>query len=107
MYVYVAGPYTNGDSVLNVRAVCAAAERIIAAGHVPFVPHLYHLWHLIAPKEYQYWLDLDRAWLRKCEVMVRLPGHSPGADKEAEWAKEEGIAVISLEDFLRRAGGGG
>lgn len=100
MYVYVAGPYTLGDPVLNVRAACAAAEEIVRVGHTPFVPHLSHLWHLISPKPWEYWMDYDKAWLDKCDVVVRLPGESRGADLECARATSSGIPVMSLDELV-------
>jgi hypothetical protein len=85
--VYVAGPYTQGDVVLNVRAAVLAANELLDAGFIPFVPHLTHLWHAICPRPYQDWLDLDLEWLEECDILLRLPGPSSGADDEAKRAK--------------------
>jgi hypothetical protein len=38
--VYVSGPYSKGDPVLNVRDAVHAADRLWAAGFAPFVPHV-------------------------------------------------------------------
>ena len=81
-YIYVAGPYTNGDPVLNVRKAIEAAEQLRELGYVPFIPHLTHLWHLISPHEYEYWIEYDKEWLEKCDALLRLPGISKGADDE-------------------------
>lgn len=98
--VYIAGPYTNGDPALNVRRAITAAEEVVAAGHVPFVPHLDHLWHLVNPHDYEYWLRLDLAWLEACDCVIRLDGDSPGADLELQAATQKGKAIYSLEEFL-------
>lgn len=92
--VYVAGPlYGSGVVSHNVfRAICAA-EEIYAAGMVPFVPHLYHLWDMTCPQSTDYWLQLDKAWLPTCHAMLRLHGDSPGASKEESWCYEYGIPV--------------
>ena len=100
-YVYIAGPYTGGDSVVNVRAAVEAGQAVLAAGFIPFVPHLYHLWHTIKPGNYEQWMRLDFAWLERCDVLIRLPGNSPGADREVARAKELGIPVYyGLDAFL-------
>ncbi|HLC30822.1 MAG TPA: DUF4406 domain-containing protein [Dehalococcoidia bacterium] len=93
MRVYVAGPYSGGDIILNIRAAIRAASRIMDAGHAPFCPHLTGIWHLVSPKEYEQWLAYDFEWIRACEALVRLPGESPGADREVKIAEEEGIPV--------------
>ena len=92
--IYIAGPYSRPDPVVNVRAAIVVADELCAAGFVPFVPHLSHLWHLIAPKEYQTWLAYDLHWLSVCDAVIRLPGESPGADRECESARILGLPVF-------------
>ena len=100
MRVFIAGPYAGGDPVLNTQAAVRAAEAVVALGHTPFVPHLSHLWHLVSPHEVDYWLRLDMAWLEACDCLVRLPGESPGADGEVRRAKDLGLPVYTLEEWL-------
>jgi len=100
MKVYVAGPYTS-EPGSNVHTAIKAAQRLVEAGHVPFVPHLYHLWHLIIPGSYEQWIMLDLEWLRSCNALIRLPGKSSGADKEVAFAMELGIKVyFGIDVFL-------
>ena len=99
--IYVAGPYSGGDVALNVRKAMEAGTQIINAGHSPFVPHLYHFLHLHEPQEYGTWMRVDAAWVEACDALLRLPGHSPGADAEMELAARQGICCFwSLEDLL-------
>lgn len=91
-YVYVAGPYSGGDPVLNVRNAIAVADALLEAGFCPFVPHLCHGWHMVSPKAYEAWMAWDVAWLQKCDVLLRLPGKSPGADWEEHLAVDEDAA---------------
>ena len=83
-YIYIAGPYTNGDPVLNVRKAIEAADELRELGYVPFIPHLCHLWHLISPHEYEYWMLYCFEWLERCDGLLRLPGESEGADREVD-----------------------
>ncbi len=102
MKVYVAGPYTS-EPGSNVNTAIKAAQRLVENGHTPFVPHLYHLWHLIIPGSYEQWIALDLEWLRSCHALVRLPGESSGADREVAFALELGIKVyFSIDEFLLR-----
>ena len=87
--IYIGGPYSKGDTVLNVRNAVMAAEQVLRRGHIPYIPHLTMLWHFISPHEYQFWLDYDIEWLRLCDALLRLPGESSGADKEV--ALSEGL----------------
>lgn len=93
MRVYIAGPYSSGDQVLNVKAALDAAEDLVERGHIPFVPHLTAWWHFLHPKPYRWWIRYDNVWLLQCEAVVRLPGESPGADEEVALARSKGIPV--------------
>lgn len=99
--VYVAGPYTLGDVALNVRAAVLAAETLRNAGHFPYVPHLSHYWHTMFPRGYEDWMELGLAYLITCHAMVRLPGESPGSDREVAFARAHGIPVYgSVMDLI-------
>jgi len=77
----------------NVREAISAGDYVSRFGHTPFIPHLTHFWHMIYPREYEFWLAQDMEWLRQCEALLRLPGESSGADKEVEWAKNHGLPI--------------
>jgi len=101
MRVYIAGPYTKGDVVLNVRKAVETGQKVLEKGHWPYIPHLTHFWHMLYPGEYQQWLDLDMEYLRVCHALVRIPGDSSGADLEVAEANRLGIPVYGPEEFLR------
>lgn len=103
-HVFVAGPY-SGDTAANTRRAIHAADALLAAGWIPFVPHLYHYWNLAIPHQYEDWMALDAAWLERCAVLVRLPGESPGADREVALARRLGMAILTLEEALERSHG--
>jgi len=92
--VYLAGPlHGSGRTTENIHRVLKAAHRIRAAGMVPFIPHLFAFWDMVEPHEGDYWLSMDEAWLRKCDVLVRLTGVSPGSSKEEVWASEINLPI--------------
>jgi hypothetical protein len=97
-FVYVASPYTKGDVAVNVRKNLEAADKLARFGYVPFAPLLTHFWHLLFPHEYEFWCELDNAWVEKCDCLVRLPGESSGADKEVALAKSLGIPVYFADN---------
>ena len=99
MKVYIAGPYTNGDPVLNIQRVIRAAELVRHYGHLPFVPHLSHLWHLCSPHDYEYWMEMCLEWVAECDCLIRLPGESEGADREYLRAKALGIPTYWRKDM--------
>ena len=96
--VYVAGPYTQGDPILNIRKAIQVGEEILNLGHTPFVPHTNYAWNMLYPHDSQVWYDWDIEWLKVCDVLVRIPGDSVGADKEEEIARDLGIPVIYYEE---------
>jgi hypothetical protein len=91
--VYIAGPYTAGDVAMNVRQAVLAGLEIHKAGHVPFIPHLYHFAHYLCPQDYAVWCALDLQWLKACHCVLRLAGASPGADREVEFATVLGLQI--------------
>jgi hypothetical protein len=99
-YIYIAGPYSGGDTVINVRTAILMAEGLMMLGLIPYIPHLTMFWHLITPHNYDFWLKYDLNWLDKCDGLLRLSGESSGADKEVEYAQARGIPVYySIEEI--------
>jgi len=100
-YIYIAGPYSNGDVARNVRRAIYNANLLRQLPNpddnfvlVPYIPHLSHFWHLLHPQEYNFWMDLGMDWLERCDCVLRLQGDSPGADKEVGLAKARMIPVF-------------
>lgn len=102
--VYIAGPYTHGDVAVNVRNAIEMADELVKSGYAPYVPHLTHFWHLTFPGPYEQWLALDFAWLAVCDAVVRLPGFSPGADRETAEAIKRGLPVYPSFQALLDSG---
>lgn len=92
--IYIASPYTKGDQGLNVHNHLVAANDLIGLGFAPYAPLLFHFQHIFSPWSYETWMDLDLEWLKLCDAVLRLPGESPGADREVEVAKSLGIEVF-------------
>ena len=101
---YVAAPYSKGVIAENVRNAVRAGDELWAAGIYPFIPHLTHLWELISPKDYEEWLRWDFFWLDKCDALLRLPGISPGANREMDRMEANGKPVFyAVKDVIRFA----
>ena len=100
--VYIAAPYSQPDPAVNILAAIKAAEEVhLRTDWLPFVPHLFHLWHLIRPRPYAFWMGMDLDWMRTCHALVRLSGLSKGADKEMDCAVGLGIPVfLSIDEFV-------
>src|SRR5688572_1208750 len=96
--VYLAGPYTKPDPVVNTREAILWGAYLRDAYNVRvFVPHFTHFEHLLAPKPYEHWLKIDLDWLPLCDVLYRMPGESSGADAEVIEAEKQGIPVVYSE----------
>lgn len=88
MKIYIAGPYTKGDVIINVRKAIDVAEEISKKGHTPYIPHLTAFWHMIYPHDLEFWYNYDNERLKSCDAIYRIPGESVGADQEVKLARE-------------------
>ena len=86
--IYVCGPFTLPDPLVNMKTAIDAADALLEMGCAPYLPHLSGLWHLLHPHDYETWLALDLVWLAQCEAVLRLPGASAGADRETACARD-------------------
>jgi hypothetical protein len=90
--VYVSGPYSTGKWGANVRNAIDAAEyiRCETENVYPFVPHtMSALWSLVYPGlDHDDWMELDLAFVERCDALLRLDGESPGGDEEVAFARE-------------------
>ncbi len=87
MYIYLAGLIEKPDPITNLRRAINVAERMETRGHRVFVPHLNLIWDLIYPHDKEFWMDRDFAWIKRCDILVRMYGISEGADREVALAK--------------------
>jgi nucleoside 2-deoxyribosyltransferase len=103
--VYIASPYTLGDTAVNVRNSIDVFYELIKHGFIPFSPlAMCHTIQMIHPIEYEQWMQYDFEWVKTCDCLLRLPGDSQGADREIEVAKETGIPVFySMKELLKHS----
>ena len=100
MIVYIATPYSN-DPCVNVNNAVKIAEQVVAKGHTPLLPILSHLWHLISPHDWEYWIKIDLELLKKADIVLRINGESKGAKMELDEAELHGIPIIYSIDELK------
>ena len=102
--VYVAGPLMSfGVQATNVRKGALAALALMRAGIDAFCPHFSWFADLFedSPPDYERWISLDFNVLGRCDALLRLPGRSPGADREVAFARERGIPVFdTVEEVI-------
>lgn len=107
-FVYVSGPLTaEGKYFQNIGNALDAATELLQAGLAPYVPHLNYFWEAQAgsavnwENNYRVWIDMDFAWIDKCDALLRLPGASGGGDREVAYAQRNGIPVFyNVQDVI-------
>ena len=92
--IYIASPYTLGDTGMNVRNQILTGHELMKLGFFPYIPELHHFVHMICPLTYDEVMSLDLVWLECCDCVLRLPGESKGADIETEHALKNNIKVF-------------
>jgi len=100
--IFISGPYTMGDVAVNVKTSMDVADNLIELGFAPFCPHLTHFLHMNHSRPYKKWLEIDIAFLKVCDAVLRIPGESKGADAEVELAKKLKIPVFTSINELKR-----
>ena len=100
--VYLAGPYTRPDPVENVHNICLVADEVLTLGAIPFIPHLTMAYHLVSPKPLEFWYEYDIHTMKRCDVVLRVPGESTGADREVAEAEATGLPVVRSLEALSR-----
>lgn len=99
--IFIAGPYSEGDTARHVRRAINAADFLAQSGFAPYVPHLTHFWHFHKEHSHDFWLNLSCRFLLCCDGVLRLSGESRGADQEVELAEEFDIPVFySLQELF-------
>lgn len=94
--VYVAGPI-SGDPFGCVRQSAEAFTALREMGCVPFCPQWSVVAEMVQHQPYEDWMAYDFDVIARADALVRLPGDSPGADREVIEAERLGIPVFGLE----------
>lgn len=118
--VYVASPYTKGDSTINTHFQCKVFDRLLTDDLViPFVPLWSHFQHVVFPRDYRDWIDYDLQLIRAAnfQACLRLDAEFPeldykitesvGADGEVRLFRELNKPVYySIDDLYAAVLGG-
>jgi len=112
--VYIASPYSNGDKEQNAQLQMAATYHLLKLGFNPYMPVYHHFIQKAYPDLNHDipWLEIDKAWLKECDMAIRLhiknekgeEIYSPGANEEEAFCKESGIPMFhfdSIEEMVR------
>jgi hypothetical protein len=87
---------SHGCQATNVRRGVRAGLELMKAGLNVFSPHLSWFADLFDdnPPNYERWISLDFDILSRCDALLRIPGESPGADREVDFAMSHNIPVF-------------
>jgi hypothetical protein len=96
-FVYIAHPIGR-DPLGNARLAFQFADSL-GSSIVPILPDN-PAWHLAFPKSYEEWMARDFDLVAGCDALFRMPGESPGADREVAFAESNGILVFEDKDRL-------
>lgn len=101
--IYIAGPLnSSGLMSVNIRKAIMVGAELRHWGELPFIPHLFWFAEfLLGIESEDFWLKWDFEELKKCDVLIRLPGKSNGSDQEVKVAEENNIPIFyGLVSFL-------
>ena len=103
--VYIASPYWSDDPQIrsnNVARQITTANMLINTGFAPFWPLAsYYLEQDFHRPEF-IWAKLSIEWIAACDILLRLPGKSPGAEHEVVIAQSLHIPVFfDLNTLIR------
>lgn len=93
-HVYIASPYSSGGAKDNVARQVDAANLLLDHNFVPIAPLLMHHFNLEQPRPYEFWMGICISLLERADAILRLPGISPGADREVRYALDIAIPVF-------------
>ena len=92
--VFLSGPFSDEPMARTLDAA-DLQHWLIDKGYVVFCPHTSFFWlDQIRPRRYEEWMRQCLAFIQKCDIVVRMPGVSPGSDRECAAAAEAGIPVL-------------
>jgi hypothetical protein len=101
--IYVAGPLTCGDVNENLRIAMDMGTTLLNEGYDVIIPHLnmflQRFWEENGYSEgvewgYDEFMDWDYALLKRCDILYRIPGESPGSDMEVAFSKGQGKPIV-------------
>jgi hypothetical protein len=102
--VYIAGPIQS-DPVEGCRNALMTAGTMISLDiAVPVVVHTWLMARIMGipgfpehgtTKHYERWMAMDEEVIKRCDALFRIPGKSPGADREVHFATE----VVNIPVF--------
>ena len=108
-HIYVAGPYKSRSlqaTNQHISDMSGACELLLNYGFIPFFPHLYHFWDLIATRPEDKWMKLCCAWIDRCDIFTYLQTYiqyenSIGVEIEYNLASKLGLPIYPFNDLIK------
>ena len=95
--IYVAG-YFSANPMHGTANAVKAAEKLLDAGWLPYVPHVNLIWDIAAPHTPNFWYAYDLGMLKRCDAMYvcsdSLTPDSTGVNDEIVACTKYGIPVF-------------
>lgn len=110
--VYIASPYTKGDTAVNTRFQMQMFDELMNDGIVwPVAPLWSHVQHMAFPRKYEDWINYDLALIQRYDACFRLNATCPslpdylitessGADGEEKEFQRQGKPVFYTKTSL-------
>lgn len=92
--VYLSGPITKGNRTTNFAMSCEAHRLLLDDGHAVLNPMLSMMHPDAANITWDQWIVSDLKFVEVCDMVVRLPGESKGADTEVLHAEKHGVSIV-------------
>jgi hypothetical protein len=106
MRIYIAGPLNGGhctEYLSNLHKFIEIDRQLRKLGFYTFNPALDFIVGIVdGTMTYDDYFDANLHWLEVCEAMFFI-GHSPGADRELQRARELGLHVYTDIEEVPRA----
>lgn len=102
--VYVAAPLGASERWSSTVPTAILAGDRLAAAHprlLVYVPHaLGPAWDAYVAHDYEWWMSHCLGMVARCDAVLRVPGDSPGADRETALAHSLKIPVFHTQGDL-------
>lgn len=96
--VFISGPITS-QALSCVRDSLPVYKFLLDNGAVPVGLQFAIIAEMVDPLSYEEWMDYAYGLIDHCDLLVRLPGESSGADREVDYASKRGLPVIYTSGF--------
>lgn len=100
--IYLAGPITHGNPKQNVQRAFEVCNDLLDIGVAVFCPHHSYCLDQMKSRPYEDWMAIDAKWISVCDALYRMPGYSPGADREEDLAFQMGKPIFKSIDEVKK-----